>query len=309
MRVIAGGTGLIGKRLVEYWLKQNHTISVIGRTQAHIEEVFGDQVTAIAWDKLTKEELASAELLVNLTGASVGERRWTKKRKDEILSSRIDATKKIVSLLSELDKPVPLFNASAIGVYGLQKQLPNQLPARLDEDASIDWSKSDDFMALVGRQWEQAARVAETRGTRVIYLRFGVVLAREGGALPEMMKAYRYYMGGPIGSGDQPFSWVAIDDVIDAIDFLAAQPKAQGPYNIVAPECVRQAVFSATLAKVIHKPNFVRMPAFLLQLMFGEMARDLLLDGQHVCPKRLSALGFKFLYPELEPALAHVLRG
>lgn len=172
-RIIAGGTGLIGQRLTEHWLKQNYTISIIGRSKSHIEKVFGNSVTALSWENLTEEDLKSAELIVNLTGENVGAARWTEARKKEILISRVGTTKKLASLLSKFDNTIPLFNASAIGIYGVQNHLSDQLPPKLDEETPINWDQSTDFIALVGCRWEKAAEAAVLHGNRVVFLRFG----------------------------------------------------------------------------------------------------------------------------------------
>lgn len=309
-RIIAGGTGLIGKRLAEHWLKQKHTITIVGRTEGQIRKVFGQRVFAVTWDQLTAEILQSAELVVNLAGAGIANEPWIDTRKQEIIDSRVKPTKKINDLLVELgDKAPLLLNASAIGIYGLQTQLADRLPVNLDENTSFDWDNPPDFLSQVGRQWELAAEPAVLAGCRIIFLRFGVVLAKEGGALPPIMKPFRYYVGGSLGSGKQPFCWVAIDDVIRAIDFLIAKPDTSGPFNIVAPECVFQKNFADTLAKVMGRPAFMRTPGFVLKYLLGiELARELLLEGQHIYPQRLLDMGFRFAYPDLESALNHILK-
>jgi uncharacterized protein len=307
--IIAGATGLIGKRLTEYWLQKKHSITVIGRSKEHIQHVFGERVQALTWEQLSQEVVASADVVVNLAGANVGEKRWTVARKEDILNSRLKATESLARLLAELGKKAPpLFNASAIGVYGLQTSLSDQLPPRLDENTSFDWKQAPDFLSEVGRRWEQAAGPALTAGVRVVFLRFAVVLAKGGGALPQIMAPFRFHMGSKLGSGNQPFSWVAIDDVIRAIDFLVHLADASGPFNIVSPMCVTEKTFAETLGHVLASPAWLNMPAFVLKALMGsEMARELLLEGQHVYPERLLEKGFHFAYPDLESALNHLL--
>lgn len=307
-RVITGATGLIGKRVVESWLKQNIDVTVIGRSREKIEKAFGLGVKSIAWDSLTLDDLKDAEVVLNLAGASVGEKRWTEERKQEIINSRVKATNKIATLLAELGPASPpLFNASAIGIYGLQVQEETGLPARFDDISAID--KANDFLSFVGQTWENAAAPAVEAGVRVVFLRFGVVLAKEGGALPQMMLPFQYYVGGTVGTGKQPFSWVAIDDVVRAINFLIAKSDVQGPFNIVSPEAVTQRQFAQVLAHLMNRPAFVPMPGFALKLMLGkEMATDLLLEGQHVYPLKLLNMGFQFSYVDLESALNRVLK-
>lgn len=308
-RIITGATGLIGKRLVEHWLSENHKITVIGRTIEHIQEVFGTRVKAITWDELTVDAFKIAEVVVNLAGASIGDKRWTKARKQEILMSRVEATKKIASFLAVLGKNSPLLlNASAIGIYGLQEEVSAGLPKRLDESNPIDSEHPTDFLSKVAREWEKSADLAVASGVRVIFMRFGVVLAKEGGALPKLKQPFQFFLGGPLGRGRQPFTWVAIDDLIAAIDFLLSKPTLFGPINIVSPECIIQREFAEILGRVMQRPALFPMPAFLLSLLLGkEMATELLLKGQHVYPQRLLDLDFRFKYAYLEAALSHEL--
>ena len=309
-RVVTGATGLIGKRLVEHWLNQQHTVTVIGRTQQHIEEVFGQRVQAVTWDRLTPAILQSAEAVVNLAGANIGSKRWNAERKKEILQSRVEATRKIAGLLAGLGAHAPaLLNASGVGVYGLQTQLYDGLPPRLDESTRLNCDAPPDFLSQIVCEWEKAAQPAIAAGVRVVFLRFGGVLAKEGGALSKMMQPYLFFLGGPIGTGHQPFSWVAIDDVIRAIDFLLANPVLSGPFNVAAPEGITQRMLSEAIGKALNRPAAVTMPAFLLKLILGEeMAQALLLEGQHAYPRRLLEAGFKFEYPEIDGALKHILQ-
>jgi uncharacterized protein (TIGR01777 family) len=305
--VITGATGLIGSHLVKHWLNQKHEVSVIGRTNEHIEKQYGHSVRALTWDKLTSDDLKPANVVVNLAGAGIGDKSWNNTYKKEIESSRVNATHQIVQLLLELKQSPPrLINASAIGIYGLQQQSENSLPPAMDENTAIQWGKPKDFLSHIGQEWEKAA--APAAGMNVVFTRFGVVLAQEGGALPKLAMPFKFFLGGPVGSGHQPFSWVAIDDVVRAIDFLANQPEASGPYNIVAPQCVQQHVFASALAKVLHRPDWLSMPGFVMKRMLGsEMATELLLEGQHVYPRRLLEAGFTFQYADIQSALQHLL--
>lgn len=309
-RVIAGATGLIGKRLAEHWLKKHQTLVIVGRSVAHIQEVFGTRVKALAWQDLTPDVLKNAEVVVNLAGANVAAEPWSDERKAEIISSRVDTTQNLAELLATLGpKAPPLFNASAIGVYGLQMHLNNQLPAPFDESMTFDWDNPPDFLSQVARKWERAAQPAIDRGVRVVFLRFGVVLAKEGGALPEIMKPFKLFVGGKIASGYQPFSWVSIDDVVRAIDYVFSHPDISGPVNIVSPKAVMQKELAEVLGRVLDRPALLKTPGFMLKYLFGsEMAKELLIEGQHVYPKRLEEAGFRFRYDDLETALNHVLK-
>lgn len=309
-RIIAGATGFIGQHIVREWLANNYKVYVIGRSVDKIKAVFDNTVSAWQWDDLSAENAAvfrEAELVLNLAGASIGDARWTEKRKKEILSSRITTTHKLADFCAKLGKQSPpLFNASAIGVYGLQASQPQELPLALDENTEIDFYHSTDFLAKVARSWELAAQVAQTAGVRVVWLRFGVVLAKEGGVLPRLRLPFQFFMGGKIGSGQQPFSWITLTDLMAAIEFLVQQNAVSGVFNLVAPGCVSQQQFAVALGKVLKRPSIIKTPAFALRLVFGEMANELLLTGQHVVPKRLLELGFKFQYPTIAEALEHI---
>lgn len=309
-RIVAGGTGLIGKRLIESWLRENCTVTVIGRSQERIQKTFGDKVKAVSWDKVTRETLQSAQAVVNLTGENLGLKRWTEAQKKEIIVSRVGSTKKLAGLLAEIGPAAPpLFNASAIGIYGLQKQEEHHLPPKLDENTPIDFETYTDFLSEVGRRWEKAADAAIQAGVRVVFMRFGVVLAKEGGALPIIMKPFQVYLGGPIGTGAQPFTWVAIDDVVSAINFLIAKPDASGAYNIVAPGAIQQRMLGEAIGRVLNRPDVVKLPGFMAKLVLGEqMASEMLLQGQRVYPTRLLDAGFVFAYPDIESAIQHVLQ-
>lgn len=307
-RIVAGGTGLIGSTLINHWLMQGHTVTVIGRSTEKIRKMFQNRVNSIELRSLKPDLFHHAEVVVNLAGAGIADKRWSDTRKKEILHSRINATQKIVEALTALGQNAPpLLNASAIGIYGLQQQVIDGLPLKLDENTPIDWNTAPDFLSYVGREWEKRTHPARDLGIRVVNLRFGVVLAKEGGALPKMVQPFYFFLGGTIGSGQQPFSWVAITDVIRAIDFLIENPHISGPVNIVAPGCITQHDLSKMIGKILHKPSFIPTPAFMLKLFFGEMARELLLEGQNVYPKHLLDSGFNFSFPDIESALQHVL--
>ena len=303
-RVIAGATGVIGQFLTQRWLAAGYDIVAIGRDKKKIINTFGEKVKAITWNELKAADLAQAEVIINLTGAGIGEQRWTSARKREIILSRVESTQRLVELCKQLGKESPaLFNASAIGVYGLQTEYENELPTAYDEDTPINFQQANDFLADVGRAWELAAKPAEDAGIRVVYLRFAVVLAAQGGALQRIALPFKFGLGGPIGSGNQPFCWVSLIDLAAAIEFLIPKSEIKGAVNIVAPECVAQKQFAKTLGKILQRSSIIPTPAWILKLIFGQMAEELLLKGQHVTPMRLQKMGFTFQYPTIEAAL------
>lgn len=309
-RIIAGGTGFIGQQLVKRWLRENHEIAIIGRSHAKINKIFKDQVQAITWPELMSNSAAildNTEVIINLTGANIGAQPWTTKRKQEIISSRTESTTQLAEICASLGElSPPLFNASAVGVYGLQTSVANDLPSPLDETTPIDYQQAPDFLAEVGHAWELAAMPAKNAGVRVVWMRFGVVLDQHGGVLPRLSLPVKLFLGGPIGSGQQAFSWITLIDLLRAIDFLLQHPTISGPINLVAPHCVTQKQLVKALGKALHRPSFIPTPAFILKLIFGQMAEELLLSGQNVFPKRLLELGFDFQYPDINTALGKI---
>ena len=306
-RIIAGGTGFIGWHLIHHWLAMGCQLIVIGRDKTKIESLYGNKVTAMNWPEVKRvntDLLREVDCIINLTGASISEGRWTPARKAEILSSRIDSTKTLASICAVKGRnSPPLFNAGGVGIYGAQPEIREGLPPPLDENTRIDYAAAPDFLASVGRQWEQTTDIAKRAGTRVVNMRFGAVLAKDGGALPRIALPFYLFLGGPLGSGQQPVTWITLVDLIAAIDFLLPRNDINGPVNLVAPECVRQRQFAKTLGKVLHRPSCVPTPAFVLKLFFGDMGKELLLSGQHVVPTCLFQAGFQFQYPDLFKAL------
>ncbi|OGT46452.1 MAG: TIGR01777 family protein [Gammaproteobacteria bacterium RIFCSPHIGHO2_12_FULL_41_20] len=306
-RILAGATGLIGQYLVTEWLKQGKKITVIGRSKEKMQRVFHGQVQALTWDELTTDTFRQAEVVINLAGESLGAKRWTADRKRAILDSRTKTTAILAKLLAPLGKKAPRwFNASAASIYGLQSEFSG-LPPRFDGAVDLNEDTSSDFLSLVAKEWEQAAKPAVDQGVPIVFLRFAVVLSKTGGALPRLIMPFHFFLGGPLGTGNQPFCWIMREDVIRVMDFLLAHPDISGPVDIVAPNCVSQQEFVQIVGKILHRPTFFAMPGWLLRLLLGEMAEELLLRGQYVYPKRLLDKGFTFTYPELEPALRAIL--
>lgn len=294
-RIITGATGLIGSELVKYWLNQNIEITVIGRDKQKIIKHFGSSVKACEWQELSINTIADAELIVNLAGANIGDKLWSAKRKSEIMSSRIEATKTIANLCAQLGQKSPvLFNASAVGIYPFGEE-------EYTENFVISTPSS--FLNEIAQQWEQATQNAKNNNVRVINMRFGVVLAKQGGALPKMALPFYFFLGGKVGSGNQWFSWVTIPDICHAIDFVFQHTALNGPVNIVAPQTVRQKEFAKILGDTLHKPSKFPLPEKIVQLVFGEMGKELLLSGQQVKSKKLLDAGYQFLYPTLTEAL------
>ena len=295
--LIAGASGLIGQALVAAWQNQ-HDIVVLGRDADKLKKMF-PQRPGITWAQLQSVE--GVDVIINLAGANIGQGRWTAKRKQVILDSRVTATQQLAALCAKASESPRLLNASAIGVYGLPAT-----PQVFDEQSALP-NPPQGFLAEVGAAWEGALSEAEQAGVPVTKMRFGVVLAKHGGALAKMLPAFKLGLGGPIGSGQQRFSWVALADIVRAIAFLVEHPELTGPVNIVAPEVVTQKHFSQVLGKALHRPAFFPLPAWLVKLQFGQMGEELLLNGVSVISQVLTDAQFTFAYPNLSAALQHVL--
>ncbi len=306
MRIlITGGTGLIGRALVDLLLPEGHEIIVLSRNPERASLPAGVQVAG--WDARTAQGWAhlaeAADAIVNLAGESIAgtgpiPARWTAARKRRILESRLNATQAVVEAIDQARaKPKVLVQGSAVGYYGGRVD-----DVVLDEDAPA----GDDFLAEVAVQWEAASAPVEGMGVRRALARTGLVLSAQGGSLPPTLLPFKLFLGGPLGSGQQWQPWIHIRDEARALRFLITEPRASGPFNLTAPNPVTQRAFAHTLGRVLGRPSFAPAPGFLLRLALGEMA-DLLLKGQRAVPKRLLELGFTFDFPDLESALRDLL--
>ena len=291
--VMTGATGFLGSALAAVLLEQGCELSVFARNAANVRRKLGPQVASFsAWHDAPTQ----ADAVINLAGEPLIGGRWTDAKKDRIRASRISTTHGLVQWLSRMQlRPDVLISGSAIGYYGYSDE---QLFGETDPAGS-------DFGARLCADWEASARAADALGMRVCLLRTGVVLHRSGGALARMLPAFRFGLGGPIGSGLQGFSWIHLDDWLAAVMYLLTHPELSGPFNLTAPQPVSNAEFSQALAQALGKPAALRVPAFVLKLMAGEGA-ELLLNGQKVMPNRLLESGFVFARPDLAQALADV---
>ena len=250
---------------------------------------------AVPWSAAVGE-IVAADVVINLAGENAGAR-WTGERKRRILDSRIEATRTLADAIrSSRGKSKTLINASAVGYYG----------PRGDELLDEKSAPGGGFLAVVVRRWEEEAHRADD-AARVAILRFGVVLSADGGALKKMLLPFRLGAGGPIGSGQQWMSWVDRDDVLRAIEWAIDRPNVRGVYNITSPVPVTNRDFARALGRALHRPALMPTPAFALRAVFGEMADEMLLNGQRVVPARATAGGFTFAYPTIDSSLAHSL--
>ena len=299
--VVSGGTGFIGRPLCESLLKSGHRLTMLTRSQKEVSRLFGSALTAVEWNGRDPGDweggLEGAEAVVNLAGASIADARWTNARKRLITDSRIMSTRCLVQACSRLAvKPRVFLNASAIGYYGPQG---DQV---LDESSCPGIG----FLADLCVQWESAAQDAASHGMRVVYMRTGMVLERDGGALPRMALPFRFYMGGPVMPGSQWVSWIHRDDEIGLIEWALSNTSVEGPVNAVAPNPVRMTEFCRTLGRVLHRPSWIPVPALILKTAFGELG-SLMTTGQRVAAKIAEQGGYRFQYPRIEEALRAAL--
>lgn len=293
--IITGGTGLIGTALTRSLLDNDFDITIISRSPDQV----GHRVKALPWDlDLITQEINSANAVINLAGASISgsnplTMRWTKSRKSAILSSRVQAGNLIQQAMQLSDhKPELLIQASAIGFYGNSGNQP------ADEKSP----PGDDFLADICQAWEKSTAGVEELGVRRIITRLGLVLSREGGLLPVLSLPFKFFLGGPIGSGQQPMSWIHIEDVIRAFLFFINEPNTQGTYNLTAPTPVINRNFAKELGSTIKRPSWFPLPSPIMRIALGEAA-TLALDGREVLPRRLLESGFDFHYNTLNSAL------
>jgi uncharacterized protein (TIGR01777 family) len=295
---ITGGTGFVGKGLIRRLIDSGHRVTLLTRslrkTGSHPPEVSlveGDPTRKGEWQKSVPEH----EAVINLAGASIFSR-WTPEMKRILRESRILTTRNLVEAF-EGSGVKTFFSTSAIGYYGFHE----------DEEVTESSPPGSDFLAQLAVDWEKEARKAEGFGVRVVLTRFGIVLGEEGGALGQMVPMFRKYLGGPLGSGRQWFSWIHRKDLTQAFLFLLSKPGISGPVNFTAPNPVRNRDLAAALGKVLDRPARLSAPGFMLRLALGEFG-SILLEGQKVIPGKLLQGGFQFLYPKIEEALAEILK-
>ena len=295
---ITGGTGFVGKGLTQRLIDSGHRVTLLTRslrkTGSHPPEVSlveGDSTRKGEWQKSVSEH----EAVINLAGASIFSR-WTPEMKRILRESRILTTRNLVEAF-EGSGVRTFFSTSAIGYYGFHG----------DEELTESSPPGSDFLAQLAMDWEKEALKAEISGVRVVLTRFGIVLGEEGGALGQMVPMFQKYLGGPLGSGRQWFSWIHRKDLTQAFLFLLSKPGISGPVNFTAPNPVRNCDLAAALGRVLNRPARLPAPGFMLRLVLGEFG-SILLEGQKVIPHKLLQSGFLFHFPRIEEALAEILK-
>jgi uncharacterized protein (TIGR01777 family) len=302
--VVAGGSGFLGRRLTTAWLEDGHDVTVLTRSPDGAVKVVPATATVRQWnppvvdDRLTSA-LRGADAVVNLAGVAIGGRPWTPGRKRAILQSRLDATHAIVDAIGRLpaaDRPKVLVNASGIDVYG------NRPEGEMTEESP----PGDSFLARVVVAWEGAARAATAHGVRVVNARTALIVAPEALAWRLVLLPFRLFVGGPLGSGRQRFTWIHVDDAVGLYQLAVRDASNVGPINMVAPEVPTQRELGKAIGRAMRRPAVFPAPAFLLRLVLWGQA-DIVLHGRVALPAKALAAGYRFRYPTVESALADVL--
>ena len=294
---ITGGSGFVGIALCRYFLEKGAQVSATGTSAAHSligQENFiyipADTTQQGKW----QDALQEVDMVINLAGRNIF-KRWTRSYKNQIYDSRILTTKNLVDTLPA-NKKMVFFSASAAGFYG----------SRGDEILTEETDSGKGFLATVCIDWEKEAIKAKEKGIRVIAMRLGVVLGKEGGALEKMIPAFRFFVGGPIGDGKHWFPWIHIHDLLSAIQFLFEKPDIDGPVNFCSPGSIRYKDFSEALGRAMKRPSFFKTPGFVIKTIMGELG-EALLSSQRSVPEKLGASGFRFQFPDIESALSDIL--
>lgn len=292
--LLTGSTGLIGKALTQHLVSQQHHIYPLHRnpTSEKTHYWFPEE------NRIHLDDEIKIDAVIHLAGENIADARWSQKKKDRILNSRVHGTRLLAEAILELKhKPELLISGSAIGYYG------DTGDKIVDEDSP----RGTGFLSDVAAQWESATKAAEDAGIRTIHLRTGIVLSPDGGVLQKMLLPFNMGLGGVVGKGKQYMSWVSIADVVNIIDHMLNDEQLSGPYNLVAPQPVTNYEFTKSLGRALHRPTISPLPAFAARIMFGEMADALLLSGSKIAATRLNSLGYNFIDRDLEQTLSRLL--
>ena len=298
--LITGGTGFVGKQLTSRFIQEGNEVTILtrslkesGQLPKGISYLQGDPTQKGPW----QEAIPGHDVIINLAGASIFSK-WSEEYKKLIRDSRVFTTRNIIEgIPSKFEKEISLFSTSAVGYYGFHG----------DEELDEESPPGNDFLARLAIEWEAEALKAKEKGARVVITRFGIVLGEKGGALGQMIPLFKKFIGGPIGSGQQWFSWVHIKDLAEAFAFLIKHPEISGPVNVCSPNPVKNKDLAKALGRALHRPSFMPAPAFMIKLVLGEFG-SVILEGQRVLPRRLLKEGFTFQYPDIDKALQSIVQ-
>ncbi len=297
--LMTGGTGFVGTQLTSRLIQDGHGVTILTRSlkgakgsSPGMSYLEGDPTKKGAWQEVIKNH----DAVINLAGASIFSK-WTEEHKKAIRESRVNTTRNIIEgIPSYPGNPFTFISTSAVGYYGFHG----------DEELNEDSLPGTDFLARIAVEWEGEALKAKDKGARVVITRFGIVMGEKAGALSQMIPLFKKYIGGPIGSGKQWFSWVHIKDLTEAFAFLLKHSEISGPVNVCSPNPIRNSDLAKALGKALHRPSFIPAPAFMVKLVLGEFG-SVILEGQRVIPRRLVESGFVFQYPDIEKALQSIV--
>jgi uncharacterized protein (TIGR01777 family) len=298
--LMTGGTGFVGKQFTSRFIQEGNEVTILtrslkesGQLSKGISYLQGDPTQKGPW----QEAIPGHDVIINLAGASIFSK-WSDEYKKLIRDSRVFTTRNIIEgIPSKFEKEISLFSTSAVGYYGFHD----------DEELDEESPPGNDFLARLAIEWEAEALKAKEKGARVVITRFGIVLGEKGGALGQMIPLFKKFIGGPIGSGQQWFSWVHIKDLAEAFAFLIKHPEIPGPVNVCSPNPVKNKDLAKALGRALHRPSFMPAPGFMIKLVLGEFG-SVLLEGQRVLPRRLLKKGFTFQYPDIDKALQSIIK-
>ena len=298
--LLTGGTGFVGKQLTSRFIQERNEVTILTRSLKEsgpppkgISYLQGDPTQRGPW----QAAIPGHDIIINLAGASIFSK-WSEEYKKLIRDSRIFTTRNIIEgIPSELEKRISLFSTSAVGYYGFHG----------DEELDEESPPGNDFLARLAVEWETEALKAQGKGVRVVITRLGIVFGENGGALGQMIPLFKRFLGGPIGSGQQWFSWIHIKDLAEAFAFLIKHPEIRGPVNVCSPSPVKNKDLAKALGRVLHRPSFIPAPGFMVRMVLGEFG-SVILKGQRVLPRQLLKNGFTFFYPDIDKALLSILQ-
>jgi uncharacterized protein (TIGR01777 family) len=295
--LLTGGTGFLGSHLSDFLIKQNHELTIISRSPGKFRKYESDNRHYIAWQSDLSNVISEADAIINLAGKNLFDQRWTSEVKREIRDSRINVTRAIIEGVKKAqNKPKILLSASAVGYYG----------ERGDEKITEETPAGDDFLATLCKDWESEALKAEKSGVRVVISRIGIPLAKDGGALQQMLTPFRYFVGGALGNGQQYFPWIHFEDLCRGFHYVLTNDDFKGAFNVCSPNPVTMNQFARALVTAMNRPSLFSVPGFALKLALGDAANSVT-ASLRVLPKKLLDHGFRFKYKKVLPALIDIV--